>query len=84
MAGLAPSSTCPDVHLICATDHRDGDYLAAATLFRGRMSTEEVNEHVLGERGEQVDDRQLFNVTVQFFALLKDFFCNIAVSKETE
>merc|ERR1712083_1166190 len=38
-------------NMMCAADPRHGRYLTAACLFRGRMSTKEVDEHP--ERSEQ-------------------------------
>ena len=32
---------------MCSSDQRHGKSINAATIFRGRMSTKEVNEHVL-------------------------------------
>ena len=37
--------------MMCAADPRHGRYLTAAALFRGRMSTKEVDEQMLNLRG---------------------------------
>ena len=39
-------------NMICAADPRHGRYLTAAALFRGRMSTKEVDEHMLNAQNK--------------------------------
>jgi hypothetical protein len=39
--------------MMCAADPRHGRYLTAAALFRGRMSTKEVDEQMLNVRNKQ-------------------------------
>lgn len=34
-------------NMMCGTDPREGKYLTAAALFRGRMSTKEIDDHML-------------------------------------
>ena len=36
-------------NMMCAADPRHGRYLTAAALFRGRMSTKEVDEQMLND-----------------------------------
>ena len=38
-------------NMMCAADPRHGRYLTAAALFRGRMSTKEVDEQMLNLKG---------------------------------
>merc|ERR1740130_1286813 len=39
--------------MMCASDPRHGRYLTAAVMFRGRMSTKEVDEEMLKRVSEQ-------------------------------
>ena len=40
--------------MMCAADPRHGRYLTAASLFRGRMSTKEVDEQMLNVQNKSL------------------------------
>ncbi|GAA0151868.1 hypothetical protein LIER_10492 [Lithospermum erythrorhizon] len=45
-------------NMMCAADPRHGPYLTASAMFRGKMSTKEVDEQMLNYTGEGMDEME--------------------------
>ena len=66
-------------NMMCAADPRHGRYLTAAALFRGRMSTKEVDEQMLNVQNKRLGEELVilrFDQPILFSVLFRNSLCS--------